>query len=143
LIKKNGMTLSHLIFSCGALHLAVSVASLSIPTLLRWRPQLQVLNPLLRQMFWTYAAYILFINTWFGIMSLIATDELMSKSTLAKSITLFIAAYWFARLAIQFFYFDRSEAPGGLLYIVGEAVLVGLFLLFAVVYSVAFFYNIS
>jgi len=137
------MIVSHLIALCGLLHLSVSIASLAIPTLLQWRPQLRVLNPLLRQIFWTYAAYILFINAWFGIMSLIATDELLNKSILAKSITLFIAAYWLARLAIQFLYFDRSNAPAGLLYVIGEAALVGLFLLFTVVYSVAFFYNIS
>lgn len=128
---------------CGLFHILLSLASLSIPKLLRWHHQLHVLNPLLRQMFWTYAGYILFINAWFGIVSSLAADELLNKSILAKSITLFIAGYWLARIAIQFFYFDRSEAPRGGWYIAGETALVALFLLFTVVYGVAFFNNIA
>jgi hypothetical protein len=135
--------LTTLIFLCGIGHVALSVASTAIPGALKWRQHLKGLQPLLRQMFWTYAAYILVINFSFGIISIMATGELLNKSILAKSITFFIAAYWLARIGIQFFYFDRSEAPKGLIFILGEICLVILFGLFTIVYFAAFLYNNS
>lgn len=101
------------------------------------------MQPLLRQMFWTYAAYILVINFCFGIVSIFGTEELVNHSFLAKSINLFIAVYWLARIFIQFFYFDKTDAPQGLIYTLGEVALVGLFVFFTLVYSLAFLYNIS
>lgn len=130
-----------LLFICGLGHIVLSVASVLIPKALKWNQNLKSLQPLLRQMFWTYAAYILVINFSFGIVTLIATDELLSGSMLAKSITFFISIYWFARIGIQFFYFDKSEAPKGFIYTIGEISLIVLFGLFTVVYFMAFLYN--
>jgi len=132
-----------LLYTCGVGHIVLSLASLSIPRVLQWRRHLHELQPLLRQMFWTYAGYILVINLSFGILSLIATHELLNGSTLAKSITLFIALYWLARVGIQFFYFDRTAAPQGLIYTLGEIGLVALFLVFTAVYFTAFLHNLS
>jgi hypothetical protein len=135
--------LTSLLLISGLGHIVLSVASLSIPKVLKWRQHLHNLEPLLRQMFWTYAAYILVINFSFGIISLIATDELLNGSMLAKSITFFISVYWLARIGIQFFYFDRSQAPKGFIYSIGEVGLILLFGLFTVVYFLAFLHNNS
>jgi hypothetical protein len=135
--------LATLILLCGFGHIALSVGSVFIPKALKWQQHLKSLQPLLRQMFWTYAAYILVINFCFGIVSLIATDEFLNGSMLAKSITFFISVYWFARIAIQFFYFERSEAPRGVIYTLGEIMLVILFASFTIVYFAAFLYNNS
>jgi hypothetical protein len=135
--------ISQLLYVCGIGHIVLSMASLSIPRALQWRHHLLPLQPLLRQMFWTYAGYILVINFSFGVVSLIATHELLNGSMLARSITLFIAAYWLARIGIQFFYFDRAGAPSGLLYTLAEIALVGLFVAFTLVYFAAFLYNMS
>src|SRR5687767_15726934 len=92
--------LKTLIFLCGIGHIVLSMGSLMIPKALNWNTHLKNLQPLLRQMFWTYAAYILVINLCFGIISLAGADELLNKSFLAKSITLFIGVYWLARIKI-------------------------------------------
>lgn len=136
-------TLKLLILVCGLGHIALSIGSLTIPKALQWNIHLKNLQPLLRQMFWTYAAYILVINLSFGVLSLIAADELINKSMLAKSITLFISIYWLARIGIQFFYFDKTDAPKGIMFTVGEFALITLFALFTIVYFVAFLYNLS
>jgi len=94
-------------------------------------------------MFWTYAAYILVINVSFGILSIIGANELLNKSLLAKSVTLFIGLYWLARICIQFLYFDKSDAPAGFIFKLGEIALVTLFTVFTAVYLTAFLYNIS
>lgn len=40
-------------------------------------------------------------------------------------------------MLVQFFYFDRSEAPPGAFYKLAEAALVGLFILLTAVYGYA------
>lgn len=130
-----------LILLAGIGHIVLCVGSLLIPKVLQWKQHLNALQPLLRQMFWTYAAYILVINFCFGIVSLAGANELLSGSFLAKSITLFISIYWLTRIGIQFFYFDRTNAPKGAIYTLGETALVLLFVFFSAVYLLAFLYN--
>jgi hypothetical protein len=132
-----------LIELCGAGHLILSLSSLLIPHFLNWKNDLASLPILLRQMFWTYAAYILVINFCFGIVSIWGADDLLNGSFLAKCLTLFIGFYWLARVAIQFFYFDRKTAPKGAIYTLGEVGLVGLFIIFTLVYLIAFLKNIA
>ncbi len=131
-----------LILISGIGHILLAASSIIIPKLLNWKKELNALQPLLRQMFWTYAAYILLINFCFGIVSVFGAVELLDKSFLAKSITLFIGIYWLARIFIQFFYFDKSQAPKGIFFTIGEWALVASFVFFVAVYLAAFFYNI-
>lgn len=130
-----------LIFWSGVAHFGICVASLWVPEALRWKEGLRNLSPLLRQMFWTYAGYILVINFCFGVVCVAGTSELINGSFLAKSITLFIGIYWLSRTGIQFFYFDRSEAPIGRIYVIGEMFLVSAFVAFSFVFLFAFVIN--
>src|SRR5579871_4678033 len=117
-----------LIIGAGAAQITLSLGSLITPRLLNWRDALSKTRPLIKQMFWTYAAYILIINLCFGLVSVFVTDELLSGSQLAIAVTGFIAVYWTVRVLIQFFYFDRTDFPKGKWYMAGEASLVGLFI---------------
>lgn len=130
-----------LIFICGILHLALAIGSSIIPKVLNWNVELAKVKPLIRQMFWTYAAYILVINVCFGLVSIFGVDELLNQSFLASCVTLFISLYWLTRIGIQFFYFDKTDAPKGLFFTLGEVALVVLFIVFAAVYFIAFLYN--
>jgi hypothetical protein len=130
-----------LIIIAGILQIILVFASLAIPKLLNWKEELSKVSDLIRQIFWTYAGYILSINLCFGVLSVFAARYLIDGSFLAKVITGFIAAYWATRIAIQFFYFDRKAAPKGWIYFWGEVALVGLFVFLTIVYSYAFFYN--
>lgn len=135
--------LSQLVFICGILHIALAIGSSIIPKVLNWNAEFAKVKPLTRQMFWTYAAYILVINVCFGLVSIWGTQELLNHSFLAACLTLFISIYWLTRIVIQFFYFDKTDAPKGLLFTFGEIGLVSLFVLFSVIYFIAFLYNIS
>ena len=70
-----------------------------------------------------------------GTMHLLAPHLLTDGSPLARLVCGFIAAWWGARLAIQFFWFDRSDAPSGWVTFLGEIVLVALFVGLAGVYG--------
>ncbi len=139
------ITLRTLVVLAGVGQLVLVVASLAIPRMLGWKEDVRRLRPLTRQVFWTYAGYIWATNLSFGLLSTFGASFLLDGSPLAGAVAGYITAYWAARVAIQFFYFDRSdaslaEAPGARLYggklmRLGEAALVLLFVSLTVVYG--------
>ena len=114
----------------------MAASPILIPRVLGWREELALLRPLTRQIFWTYAGYILCFNLAFGLVSAFTPDLLIDRSPLATAVSAFIAVYWIARVLIQFFYYDRGAAPGGLVFVVGEWLLVALFGYLSLVYLV-------
>ena len=118
--------------------LALAAASIAIPFVLRWREQTALLRPLLRQIFWVYAAYLLGLHVAFGLLSAAAPEWLTDGSPLATAVTGFLTAYWGIRLGLQFFYFDTSDAPRGMRFRLAEVALVGLFIFLTAAYGAAF-----
>ena len=119
----------------GLAHILLALGSFMIPKLLNWKDDLLKVSTIIRQMFWTYAGYILAINVFFGIVSILFPHELVDGSGLAKSMTILIFLYWFARLVIQFTYFDKSDLPSEGIYRFGEIGLIFIFVFFSVVYG--------
>jgi len=136
-------TLQYLIKVAGLMQIILVAGSLLIPKLLNWKTELSLVAPLIRQMFWTYAGYIMMTNLSFGILSLLAPEALTDHSLLAAAVSFFIGVYWAARIMIQFFYFDRASAPKGWIYFWGEVGLVAMFVFLAISYLWVFYSNIS
>ncbi len=126
-----------LVLLAGVGQLVLILASLAIPRVLRWHDETAKLRPLTRQVFWTYAISIWCTNLAFGLVSL-RPDWLLDRIPLAACVTGFITAYWVGRVLIQFFYFDRSDTPPGLLIRLAEAALVTLFVYLSLVYAARF-----
>jgi hypothetical protein len=133
--------LQQYLYLAGLSQIALVIGSLAIPKILNWQYELAKIQPLIKQMFWTYAAYILVINLCFGLLSIFDFKELTNGSTLAVMITGFIALYWISRILIQFLYFDRSNFPAGIWNVIGEIVLIAVFMFLSVVYSLTFYFN--
>jgi hypothetical protein len=130
-------SLRTLVFLAGVGQIVLALASTAIPRVLRFREETAKLRPLLREMFWTYAGYILCINLSFGLLSALRPGWILDGSPLAAAVTGFIATYWGARLFIQFAVLDRSDAPPGAHVRLAEAGLVTLFVYLTVVYGLA------
>ncbi|QEG23534.1 hypothetical protein [Mariniblastus fucicola] len=133
--------MNRIIFIAGALQLVLVIGSLAIPRVLNWSDDTAKLRPLTRQVFWTYAGYIWATNLSFALISMLSPASLMDGSFLASAVTIYITLYWAARVAIQFFYFDRSDAPKGIQYDVAEWALVALFVALTAIYGWAFLLN--
>lgn len=131
-----------LILLAGVGQLVLVALSLAIPRTLHWREETAKLRPLTREIFWTYAGYIWTTNVCFGLISTIGPDWLLDGSSLATAVTGFIAAYWGARLLLQFAYFDRAEFTGATWKRLAEIAAVGLFGFLTVVYGGACFLNL-
>lgn len=130
-----GNTMLILLILAGIGQLALAAGSLIIPRVLRWREDTARLRPLTRQVFWTYAGYIWTTNVAFGLLSVVAPQLLLDGGALARIVAAYITLYWGGRVAIQFTYFDRTDAPPGRLTQLSEAALVGLFVYLTLVYG--------
>jgi hypothetical protein len=93
----------------GALHFAILIASALVPQVLDWRNELRKLPQLLAQLIWVHGAFVVLTIVGFGALSAINSTELASGSLLARSVCAFIALFWGARLAVQFFYFAPKQ----------------------------------
>jgi hypothetical protein len=121
----------------GLAQLAIASSSVFIPKVLGWREETARLRPLTRQVFWTYAAYILGIHVAFAALTLLAPRALIDGSTLARAVCAFIAVYWGTRLILQFAVYDRRSVAVRPLFRLAEVAYVGAFAYLAVVYSAA------
>ena len=90
----------------GLLHFVILIASGLTPRVLDWRANLAALHPFLRRLFWVYGCFIVLVIISFGALTLVNADELLSGTSLSRSICAIIATFWLARLAVQFFVFD-------------------------------------
>jgi hypothetical protein len=124
-----------LVVVAGLGQLALALASLAIPRILRWREDTAKLRPLTRQVFWTYAAYIWCTNVAFGLLSSLAPERLLDRSPLARMVAGFLALWWGGRVLVQFLWFDRSDAPPGLHVKVAEVAMVALFVALTALYG--------
>jgi hypothetical protein len=137
------MTLETAVRLAGLGQLLLAAASTAIPRVLRWRQETAALRPLVRQLFWIYAAYILGFHIAFGLLSTLSPEWLLDGSGLATAVSGFIAFYWGARLVLQFTYLDRSDAPAGRWFRAAEAALVLLFVGLAATYAAALAANLA
>lgn len=120
----------------GGVQLAIALCSLAIPRELGWREETRRLEPLTREVFWTYAAYIWGTNVALGLVSLLAAEELASGAVLARAICGYALLYWGARFVIQLTTFGK-HAPAGLRFKLAEGALTTAFLALSLTYGAA------
>lgn len=107
------MLLQHLILFGGLCHLGILAASAMVPRVLDWRRELCGLSALSRHLVWTHGAFIVLTILALGVVSLANPGTLASGEGLARWVCGFVAIFWGARLAIQFFLFDARPFLSG------------------------------
>ena len=118
------------------------LASLAIPKALGWEGKLQALPKLMRQIYWTYACYILGAHVCFAVLSLAAPGWLLQADGLAAAVSGFIMLWWGARLLLHLTTFDTDEVPEGPWYRAAEWGLGLLFTGLTTVYVLVFIFNL-
>jgi len=93
--------LSQVIFAAGLAQASILVASVQVPTALRWREELRPLPRLHRQMHWVYSGYVVLSIVAFAAISLLNAHELAEGGALARSMCAYIAVFWGVRLGLQ------------------------------------------
>jgi len=124
-----------LLILAGVGQIGLALASIAVMRVLKWDKDLSQLRPIFRNIFKTYAAYILAINLCFGALALFKPEWLLDGMPLARALAGFITAYWGVRLLLEFVYYDRSARPPGLFWFLAEWTLVALFTYLTGVYG--------
>lgn len=91
---------------------ALAIASFWIPKALGWREKLAGLTPLMRELWWTYSAYVWGSHVFFAVLALGHGEWLTGRTGAATAMSAFILLWWSVRLWLQFFGFDLSEVAG-------------------------------
>ena len=128
--------MSQLIFAAGLAQASILVASVQVPSALRWREELRPLPRLHRQMHWVYSGYVVLSIVAFAAISLLNARELAEGGALARAMCTYIAVFWGVRLGLQAV-FDLRPYLTSPLKRAGVAALTVLFALLTLVYGLA------
>lgn len=120
----------------GLLQWSVLVASALVPLALDWRQSLRPLPRLLRQLFWTYGAYVVMAIVFNGLVCVLAPHEL-ATTFLGRLVCGYIAVFWTVRLALQAVFDARPFLTNWFLRVGDQVVLTGLFAVLSLIFIVA------
>ena len=131
------MNLAPYIAIGGVLHFGILLASALTPRVLDWQTALGKLDRLSRQLVWVHGAFIVLVIVAFGVLSVVFAAEIASGSPLARGMSAFIAVFWGARLAVQFFVFDAQPMLTTALLRIGYHTLTFVFAYLAIIFAIA------
>ena len=119
----------------GALgHFCVLGASVQVPRRLGWKDDLPKLTTFNRKLMHVYAGYTVFTIMAFGVLTFLLHDEMLRGERAATALAVFIAIYWTARIGVDFLYYEHKDWPVGRQFVIGHALLTGLFVALAFTY---------
>lgn len=108
-----------------------------------WYTDIKKLKPLNQEIAKTYGHYIQGLNFSFGLIAILLTNELKNQSHLAIALTGLIAMYWVGKVITQIAYYPMYQIPQKLHFKIGSYFMNGLFVLFALVYTLLFIHNLN
>jgi hypothetical protein len=117
------------------LQLSVLIASALTPRVLNWRSNLAALHPFLRKLFWVYGAFIVIVIIAFATLTFLHADAMAAREPVARSLCVFIAIFWGARLFVQFAIFDPRPFLTNWFYQLGYHALTVIFAFLVFVYG--------
>ena len=120
-----------------AVQLLILIASASTPRVLDWRKNLAVLHPFLRRLFWVYGVFVVMVIIAFAVLTFRHADAMAAREPVARSLCLFIAIFWGARLLVQFAIFDARPFLTNWFYKTGFHALTIIFAFLTFVYGKA------
>jgi hypothetical protein len=120
-----------------AVQLLILIASASTPRVLDWRKNLAVLHPFLRKLFWVYGVFVVMVIIAFAALTFRHADAMAAREPVARSLCLFIAIFWGARLLVQFAIFDARPFLTNWFYKTGFHALTIIFAFLTFVYGKA------
>jgi len=115
-------------------HFCILGASFQVPARLEWYTDLPKLKPFNRKLMWVYGGFTVLTIVAFGALTLALHDEMLRGDRAALALAAFIAVYWTARIGVDALYFEHTDWPQGPMFVVGHALLTGLFAAIAMVY---------
>jgi len=126
--------LSLALWLAGTGHFCILFASFQVPTRLGWKTDLAQLTPFNRKLMWVYGGTTLLTIVAFGTLTLVLHREFLAGDRTAVALAAFIAIFWTLRILVDFVYFEHSDWPTGVQFVVGHFLLTSLFVALASTY---------
>ena len=126
--------LSLALWLAGIGHFCILFASFQVPSRLGWKEDLAQLTPFNRKLMWVYGGTTLLTIIAFGILTLLLHHEFLIGDRAAVALAAFIAVFWTLRILVDFIYFEHSDWPEGVQFVVGHFLLTTLFTALAITY---------
>ena len=123
----------------GVLHLGLLCAGIMMPRVVEMKIHLAKLPQFLRDLFWTYYAFIGSCIAAFGSLTFFYADVLAAGEPLARAVTGFLAAFWTLRLVVAGFVFKMEAYLTNTLFRLGHNVVNAVFVFLIIVYTLAAF----
>ena len=102
------LPLSTWIQVAGAVQLAIGLANLPLAIRLRYRKNLAGASPIVREVFYVHAGYIVLVVLGFAALSLLFPMDLAGGRPLGRFLSGFLAVFWLLRVPIQLFYYPAE-----------------------------------
>ena len=118
-------------------HFGILTASAMAPRALDWKNHLRELPRMIRQLFWVYGVFIVFMIISFGVLTLMHVDAILKGDTVARSLCVLIAVFWGLRLVVQLVVFDAKPFLTNAWRRLGYHTLTAAFLFLTAVYTTA------
>jgi hypothetical protein len=87
---------------------AIFLANFYLPFKLQYRKNITPMAPFFRQVFTTHAAYITGIVLLFSVITFGFAPDLISGHGLGRFLAATVCVFWFCRIPLQLFYYDKS-----------------------------------
>lgn len=97
-----------LIWTAGAVQLAILAGNFVLPRILRCRENLARVSPMIREMFIVHWIYILFVVALFSAICFFYAPDLAGATALGRFLSAAIALFWLPRIPIQLLAYDRE-----------------------------------
>lgn len=126
--------LSLALWFAGVGHFCILFASFQVPSRLGWKTDLAQLTPFNRKLMWVYGGATLLTIVAFGTLTLFLHHEFLTGDCAAVALAAFIAIFWTLRILVDCVYFEHSDWPTGVQFVVGHFLLTTLFVALASTY---------
>lgn len=127
--------MSFCLLMAGLGHFLVLVASVQVPSRLRWKEELGRLSTFNRKIMWNYGFFILMLIIAFGVETLLFRQDMVDGVPSALGMATLICGFWLLRILVDLFYFSHSDWPSGPEFVIGHTLLNSLFLFFVLTYG--------
>jgi hypothetical protein len=102
------MKLEILLRLAAVAHIGLLCAGVSMPLAVKMREHLKQLPPFLRQLFWTYYAFIGLCILGFGSFTFFYAKEIASGAPATQALCGFLSVFWTLRLFVAGFVFNMK-----------------------------------
>ncbi len=100
--------LLQLLWIAGVVQVAIAAANFILPRKLRYRENLSLVSPIIRQIFVVHSVYIVGVVLLFAAATFAFAGELASGHGLGRFLAAAIALFWLFRAPVQLLYYDST-----------------------------------